>query len=222
MAEDRRPRLCLLAREPAPGRVKTRLAAAIGPRRAAAHYAAVLHDQAAAHPSRAWTCGVAHAGRRPGPRLRRLFRAPWFLQPQGGGTLGERLARASRRAFRAGAPTVLLAGSDAPTLSAPDIVRALSALRSSDLVLAPAPDGGFSLAGLGLRADASRLFARVRWSTRSALADVRRNGVELGLRVALLPPVPDVDVAADLPPLRRRLGRKGRRAPATRALLATL
>ncbi len=222
MGEAGRPRLCLLAREPAPGRVKTRLAAVLGPRRAAALYAAFLEDLAAALPSPAWTSVLAHAGRRPGVRLTRLFRAPWILRSQGGGTLGEKLARAARTAFRTGAPRVLLAGSDAPTLSATDLSGALSALRSSDIALAPAPDGGFSLAGLGPRARGGEVFLAVRWSTRFALADVLRNAAELGLRVALLPSIPDVDVAADLAPLRRRLERETGRAPATRFLLDTL
>jgi rSAM/selenodomain-associated transferase 1 len=222
MAASRLPRLVLFAKEPAAGRVKTRLAARIGATRAADLYAAFLEDLAAALPSDRWTALLAHAEPEAGPRLRELFAPPWNLEPQGDGGLGERLASAAARAFRAGAEMVVLAGSDAPTLSPADVSGAFAELDRSDLAFAPTPDGGFSLAGLRTQADHSKLFASVRWSTAFTLADVWRNAAARGLSVALLPEIPDVDVADDLTGLRERLARKRHGAPATRALLAML
>jgi uncharacterized protein len=216
------PRLVLFAKEPVAGRVKTRLAAGIGFSRAAALYRAFLEDLAVALPSREWEAFVAHAEPEAGPRLRKLFGPPWLLAPQGGGGLGERLARAVARAFRDGAEKAVLAGSDAPTLTAGDVSAALLALDGSDLTFAPARDGGFSMTGLRPPADPSKLFAAVRWSTELALADACRNAADLGLRVAFLPQIPDVDVAEDLSLLRERLAREPGGAPATRSLLASL
>ncbi len=222
MSAARPPRLVLFAKEPAAGRVKTRLAARIGATRAAELYTAFLEDLAAALPSERWTAVLAHAEPEAGPRLRELFAPPWILEPQGDGGLGSRLAHAAVRAFRDGAEKAVLAGSDAPTLSPADVSGALAELDRCDLAFAPTPDGGFSLAGLKRPGDASRLFTSVRWSTAFALPDVRRNAAALGLTVALLPEVPDVDVAEDLQDLRDHLARQRDGAPATRALLGML
>ena len=220
MDRPRRARLVLFAREPAPGGVKTRLAAAIGAERAAALYEAFLADLAEALVSPSWESVVAADGAET-PRLARIFAAGWSLRPQGDGSLGDRLARAAAGGFDAGSERVALAGSDAPTMRAADVAAALAALDAADLAAAPAPDGGFSLVALRAGTAPPDLFSGVRWSTELALSDLRRNAAGLGLRVALLPEIPDVDVAADLPPLRRRLARDGRLAPATRAFLGT-
>ena len=216
------PRLILFAKEPAAGRVKTRLAAGIGPSRAAALYEAFLEDLAVALPTPEWEAFLAHAELEAGPRLRKLFGPPWLLAPQGGGDLGERMARAVARAFREGAEKAVLAGSDAPTLTAGNVSAALAALDGSDLAFAPARDGGFSMAGLRAQADPSKLFAPVRWSTELTLADACRSAADLGLRVAFLPEIPDVDVVGDLSLLREHFGREPGGAPATRSLLASL
>jgi len=200
--------------------VKTRLAAAIGARRASDLYEAFLRDVAAALVSPSWEPVVAADGGE--ARLRGIFGTAWRVVPQGGGTLGDRLARAAADAFAAGAERVALAGSDAPTMRAADVAAALSALDGSDLSVAPSPDGGFSLAALRAGTAAEDLFAAVRWSTRFAGADLRRNAADLSLRVATLPEIQDVDVADDLLPLRRRLAEDAGLAPATRAVLDTL
>jgi hypothetical protein len=215
-----RARLVLFAREPAAGRVKTRLAAAIGAERAAVLYEAFLRDLARALVSPSWEAVVAADGTET-PGLSGIFAAGWSLVPQGSGTLGDRLARAAAGAFAAGAGRVALAGSDAPTMRASDVAAALAALDTSDLAVAPAPDGGFSLAALRAGTSTTDLFAAIRWSTEFALPDLVRNAAALGLRAVTLPAIPDVDVAEDLPPLRRRLAENGGLAPATRAFLGT-
>lgn len=221
MAASRPLRLVLFAKEPAPGRVKTRLAAGIGAEKAAALYGAFLTDLAATLAVPWWEAVLAVEGDET-VLLSRIFASGWSLKPQGRGSLGDRLARAAAAAFEEGAERVAMAGSDAPTLSAINVRAAFAALDESDLAVAPAPDGGFSLVALRRPVSPTPLFESVRWSTAFALSDLRRNAGALGLGAELLPEIPDIDVVEDLLPLRERLSAGGRLAPATRAVLATL
>jgi glycosyltransferase A (GT-A) superfamily protein (DUF2064 family) len=202
-------RVVLFAREPVAGHVKTRLAREIGDAAATALYGAFLQDLAAELPDPGrWDAVLAHAEPEAGPFLKETFRLPWTFVPQGAGTLGERV----KNAFE-GAGTgahVLVAGSDAPTLSRHDLDSAFRALEGgAGIVFAPSPDGGFSLVGVAGRGERGRgrrpgegrpgdFLEGVRWSTGYALEDARRAAERLGRRVALLAPVPDVDALADL------------------------
>jgi rSAM/selenodomain-associated transferase 1 len=214
--------LVLFAKEPVAGRVKTRLAGTIGAEAAARLYEAFLEDLAAGLGGE-WERLLACDGDG-GPRLKRIFRQGWTLQPQGEGTLGERMARAVVRAFAGDASKVTIAGSDAPTLTAGDIASAFAALEEADVVLAPSPDGGYSLAGLRRPVAASKVFGTdIRWSTKYALADTRRAAESVGYVVRFLEPVPDVDVSEDLAALTDLLRLRPDLAPFSRkALLGSL
>jgi hypothetical protein len=192
-----RATVILFARAPRLGAVKRRLAAGIGARAALRFYAATL--AAVARPiarDRRWRTLLATtpAG----------ARAPWqryvprgtARTGQARGDLGTRMERAMRPY-----PLAVLAGSDIPDLRPDDIAAAIRALGRADAVFGPAEDGGYWLVGLGPRRPA-RPFAGVRWSTRHALADTRRNFA--GRRVALLRRLRDVDTAEDLAALGRR------------------
>jgi uncharacterized protein len=110
--------------------------------------------------------------------------------PQGGGDLGARLARAL-----AGRRNVVVIGTDCPGLTRALIARAFAALKRAPYALGPAHDGGFWLLAARSGDAAARAMAGVRWSSKHAAADVLRN---LGGKVALLPTLRDIDVAADL------------------------
>jgi uncharacterized protein len=215
-------RLVLFAREPVPGRVKTRLAREVGAAAAASLYEAFLSDLAAALTSPGnWEAVLAYAELEAGPTLLATFRPPWDLVPQGEGPLGDRLQCAVVRARAAGRRHVLVAGSDAPTLTLEDISGAFRALQGdSDVVFAPAPDGGFSLVGMRDNVDPAAVFpAGVRWSSEYALDDCRRSAEAKGYDVRLLSSVPDIDEIADLPGVEALLAADPQLAPATRHAL---
>jgi len=217
-------RVVLFAKEPVPGRVKTRLAREIGEGPATTLYRSFLQDLAAALPDpERWDAVLAHAEFEPGPFLVGTFRAPWDLLPQGDGTLGERLARVVVRSRMEGKRDVVVVGSDAPTLGREDLVSAFDALGGgADAVFAPAPDGGFSLVGLAGGLDARGFFEGVRWSTGHALEDARRAAVAKGARVALLATVPDVDEFRDLAALVPFFSADPALAPVTRRAIESL
>ena len=170
----------VFAKRPRAGEVKTRLAATLGVEAALAAYVELLASllarldgagpwrlelavspDAAVHDEAAWP--------RPLPRF-----------AQGPGDLGARMGRVLAQACAA-AP-VLIVGSDVPGLGAPEATAAFEALARADLVLGPAPDGGYW--GIGARRPPPpRLFKSVRWSSAHARADTLANTAGLSVEV---------------------------------------
>ena len=195
--------LLIFAREPVLGRVKTRLAADIGAEAALAAYRELLALTAAAVraaqvPATVWLAEApaatalgapANAARPEWPGL------PWRVQPAAG-TLGERMAHAFAQAFAAGAGRVVIIGTDCPGLTAGLLRQAFAQLAAHDLVVGPAADGGYYL--LGINKLHTSLFTDKQWSTASVLPATLADAARLGLRVAQLPTLADVDTGADL------------------------
>lgn len=126
------------------------------------------------------------------------------LTAQGAGDLGARMQRAFARRLAADAqPPVeaaLLIGTDAPALDAARLRRARDELKAHDAVFVPALDGGYALVGLRRPAPAvlAALFEGMAWSTPTVMARTRERLAALGLRVAELDAVADIDEPADL------------------------
>ena len=196
-------RLIVFARLPVLGRVKTRLAAAVGPGRALdAHrrlLAATLRCARAArvqHREFRYDAGDAA----PGPQARlslpgRLASAGWAVAAQRGADLGARMDEALGSALARGGHAVLV-GSDCPVLTAADLADAFDALERADAVFMPAEDGGYALVGLARPLPV--LFDAMPWGTSDVMALTRDRMRDANLRVATLRTVWDVDVEADL------------------------
>jgi rSAM/selenodomain-associated transferase 1 len=179
-------RVIVLSKAPRAGRCKTRLCPPLSPDDAARLADAALQDTMAVVERVADEPVLAIDEPRWGP-------APsgWRVVRQRGGGLDERLAAAFDDA---GAPSVLV-GMDTPHLEPADLLGALAALRSVDAVLGPATDGGYWL--VGLRHADPRAFLGVAMSTpRTAAAQLERFA-DLGLKVAMVEPLRDVDTIAD-------------------------
>ena len=218
-------RFVLFAREPVPGKVKTRLAREVGAAAAASLYEAFLSDLAATLTAPGqWDSVLAYADSEPGPCVLAAFGPPWDLVPQGEGSLADRLQGAVVRARLEGRCDVVVAASDAPTLSGEDISEAFRALSGdAEVVFAPAPDGGFSLVGMVGNVDPAAVFpAGARWSSQHALGDSARSAEAKGYRVRLLRTVPDVDEVADLRKVQALFAADPKLAPATRRALFAL
>lgn len=187
----------VMARWPAPGRCKRRLAAGLGASRAAAvqlrlqqHTHAVL-DQA---------CSLLALDRRlalSGAGLRAAGRSGWAaVVPQGQGSLGLRMQRQFATAFRQGYRQVVLLGSDLPELAVSDLQQAFAALDHSPLVLGPAVDGGYWL--VGLTRPAAGLFSGIAWGSERVLHQTLERAAALELPAALLQARHDLDRPSDL------------------------
>jgi uncharacterized protein len=181
--------LIVLAKAPRPGRSKTRLSPPCTPREAADLARAALADTLEAVLS---TPAARHVLVLDGPAGRWLPPGYEVVAQRGDG-LDERLAHA----FADVGGPALLVGMDTPQVTRHDLTDALARLIApgTDAVLGPAFDGGYW--AVGLREPDRRAFLGVPMSTgrtgRAQLARLRA----LGLRVALLPTLRDVDRIAD-------------------------
>ena len=122
------------------------------------------------------------------------------LEAQGGGGLGERLARAAERVIGTG-QGVLLIGSDCPDLDRAHLEQAAAALRNRDAVIHPTVDGGYAL--LGLRRFDRSLFTGIEWSTARVAAQTLDRMRALGWTVDIGATLRDIDAPADLEALPR-------------------
>ncbi len=188
-----RPALVIMLKEPRPGRVKTRLGRDIGMVAAAwwfRHQTSRLIRQVQ---DPRWQVILAVAPDRAG-LASRVWPAHLPRFAQGGGDLGDRMARIMR-VLPPG--QVCIIGGDIPGVRKHHIARAFKALGANDAVFGPAPDGGFWLIGLRRTAAIPAGFLRgVRWSTADALSGSM--ATLPGARIALVDTLRDVDTAADL------------------------
>jgi uncharacterized protein len=178
--------LVVIAKAPVPGRSKTRLCPPCDPAEAAALAAAALADTLRAV--------AATPARRRILALDGHLSAPGFeLIPQEGAGLGERLGAAL---VAAGGPA-LVVGMDTPQLTPALLAHAARRLSEPgvDAVLGPALDGGYWT--IGMRAPDPAAFEGVPMSSQHTCAVQRRRLGRLGMSVALLPRLRDVDTIED-------------------------
>ena len=190
--------LCIMAKAPEAGQVKTRLWPLLSPEEAAELSHCFIRDKAAqvreaarAEPFVAYAPDDAGAA----------FQAPapgFTLLPQRGGDLTARLLSVLAHLFAGGFDAAILLDSDTPTLPAGLLERAVTLLASGehDLVLGPSEDGGYYL--IGLRPLHPEIFEGMPWSTPTVLEETLRRACALGLSTLRLPPWYDVDTDADL------------------------
>ncbi|PWU20008.1 MAG: hypothetical protein C5B50_04990 [Verrucomicrobia bacterium] len=199
-----RRRLILFTRYPIPGKVKTRLIPALGSEGAAAlHRKLVLRALRTAREA----CETLRADLEvhfDGTNERAM--SHWLgndarFVPQCAGDLGQRMASAFERTFRAGSSATVIIGSDCPGLSCDVIIGAFTVLAESPAVLGPAEDGGYYL--IGLSRPIPELFRGIAWGTDRVLADSLAVLQRLGCKTALLSALPDIDRPEDLPAWRR-------------------
>jgi rSAM/selenodomain-associated transferase 1 len=181
--------LLVIAKEPLPGRAKTRLTPPCTASQAAALAGASLLD----------TLDVVE--RTPAARkvlvfdgdARRWCRRGFELMPQRGAGLGERLAAA----FADVGGAALLVGMDTPQLTPGLLCASMRALGRPDVdaVLGPTADGGYWSVGFGSRV--SGAFDDVPMSAPSTCRRQRARLHVLGLRVDEQPLLRDVDTFKD-------------------------
>lgn len=191
--------LGLMAKYPRPGRVKTRLAAAIGERRAYDIYCRLL-DRAI---SQVVTVDQEHT-------LRAVFiepaekaaafaaQHPGFdtIRPQAGGDLGQRMQEALEYLLaRPDVSCACLIGADIPEITGEIIENAWQALTNNDIVVGPTIDGGYYL--IGMKHMHPELFTGVVWGSESVWETTMAIAKKLNLTVGILPSLRDLDDVED-------------------------
>lgn len=195
------PRLVVMMKEPAVGRVKTRLASEVGAVRAAAFYRATSRAVLARIGRRgSWRTEL---GVTPDTAVASSALPGGFpRRAQGSGDLGARM----QRVMDISPPgPIIVIGTDVPSIRSAHIQSAIKALGTHDAVFGPSPDGGYWLVGLKRCPRVPRAFVSVAWSSPAALEQTLAN--LSGLNVARIASLPDVDEARDLVSVRGTVGR---------------
>jgi rSAM/selenodomain-associated transferase 1 len=194
--------LAMFAKLWTPGDVKTRLAAALGPERAAAIQQLFVETLAARFVQTADDRYIVFTPPAAETAFRAVAKDQWRLTPQADGDLGSRM-----RTFFEAALTqfdrVVLIGSDSPDLPAEFVSNAFVALQSHEVVLGPAQDGGYYL--VGAARIAPPIFDEIPWSTARVWPQTIARLRARNCRWHELPAWYDVDEIHDLRALVERL-----------------
>lgn len=206
--------LILMAKQPIPGKTKTRLYPALSPVQAADLYACFLQDKfATMRQVPNVTCAIAYTPAAAESYFAEL--APDFrLYLQHGVNLAERLRNVVQQAFDEGYQQVMPIDGDSITLPAIYLAQGFEMLSTSDVdvVLGPSDDGGYY--GIGLKAPHPCMFD-VEMSTPTVSQDTIRQAMQNNLSLQLLPEWYDVDTPDDLARLKDELTQNPSIAPHT-------
>jgi hypothetical protein len=207
--------LLVFAKTPKPGKVKTRLLAAVP-----AEVAAGLHEACIADTLRLVRkmrgCDVFVFAASGTSYFRRLLKRQASsvrirVLPQRGAELGARMENAFRKCFAMGYREVVVIGTDTPWMGVERVRRAFAELKANDVVIGPAEDGGYYL--LGMSKMVPDIFRGIPWSTERVLELTLKVIARSKLRGKLLRRDFDLDRPADLRRAARMLKRRPRVAP---------
>jgi rSAM/selenodomain-associated transferase 1 len=190
-----RPTLLVFLKYPQPGRVKTRLAQAIGAEQAAGLYRqwiGTVFDRMQSVRTSVRIVGYFDGASSAEFQPWHPLADEWWPQPEG--DLGERLSAGLAKALESCGPA-LAVGTDCLDIT-PELVNdAVRALARDDVVLGPSWDGGYYL--IGTTAARPELFQSIRWSSEFTLADHLARCHEHKWSVAFLPKLHDIDTWDD-------------------------
>jgi uncharacterized protein len=183
----------IMVRYPVAGKAKTRLAADMGPEKAAEFYRIcarqILREVGGLPKKVDKYIYFTDSGDRQNVEE---WAGPGFnFKAQAGEDLGERLVNAFREVFSAGAGKAVIIASDVPDISAGIISEAIEDLDCCDIVLGPSHDGGYYL--LGMSTPHEELFQGIPWSSAEVTDRTLAKAGKMGLTACLLPTLIDID-----------------------------
>lgn len=189
--------VAIMAKQPVPGRTKTRLSPPLSASEAAALYEAMLNDTIRLVAGVAGTQLVVAVT--PASSLatwRPHLPAGAMLLGIDGPDLGACLDLTITTLLGAGFSRVIALNSDGPTLPASRIASACALLDDHEAVVGPSDDGGYYL--IGLKQPQPSLFSGMPWSTADVLPITLQRAAAIGLSMSQLPGWYDVDTGEDV------------------------
>ncbi len=190
--------IALFVKPPIPGLVKTRLAKDIGNEAACKIYrylAESIIDQIR-------VSGIQMALFFDGKEAEELPES-WrksavkFIA-QNGEDLGRRMVNAFRNLFDDGVEQMVLLGGDIYGIDAAYLKQAFDLLLTNDMVIGPAFDGGYCLAGFNKASFDASLFCDIPWSTERVFELTMENALARCISTGILKTLRDVDRLDDL------------------------
>lgn len=188
----------IMTKYPEAGKVKARLAQSIGEEAATGLYRAFVQDTLATVQAIDIPFYIAvHP-----PESQEKF-AGW-LGPshnyfhQRGANLGERLHNGFTTMFSEKYQKVIALASDCPDLPLEILRTAVSGLQTHEVVIGPAPDGGYYLLGFSQDSFVQNAFRNISWSTETVFQETLSRIEQETKRVQVLPEWLDIDNKNDL------------------------
>lgn len=199
--------LIVMAKAPVKGRVKTRLADAIGDNNALALYENFLKDLSISiTPHTNYAKFIFFTPTDKAHLLEPFFppkplnaemgekEGDFIYTPQCDGILGDRLINAFNSVFDAGFSNIVVIGTDSPDIPAVSIDKAFNYLDedgSKRSVIGPTDDGGYYLLGLNCREDG--VFKEITWSSELVFDETAKNMKKYSFSSLILPKWYDID-----------------------------
>lgn len=185
--------LIIFAKNPIPGKVKTRLAATIGVDEALSVYKRLLLHTHSITEGIDCCKLVYYSGY---TEKNDCWSSGYEQEVQQGADLGERMMSAFDDVFKTGTTKAVIIGTDCPGLKTTIIQEAFDKLQVYDVVIGPAADGGYYL--LGTKKLYRQFFSNIQWSTDTVLKATVALCKQLKLHYYLLPVLNDIDEEKDL------------------------
>ncbi len=201
--------LVVVAKEPVPGRVKTRLFPHLSPEEATGLYESFLRDTLGEMETlQEIDLAIAFTPAEAQETFSSFACSRFGLFPQRGKDLGERLLNIFVEKLKQRYEAVSIINSDSPDLQRGMVIESFRLLLSdeAEAVFGPCHDGGYYL--VGLKAVCPELFRNIPWSTDRVLSISLETAKRIGLKARLLPFWDDIDTFEELLSFYRRY--KGR------------
>ena len=184
--------LLVFTRNPALGKVKTRLAKTVGDKTALEIYTFLLERTRDIATKVSADKAIYYSVK---VRENDIWDASIFQKHQQvGEDLGIRMLHAFKNGFKAGYEKVMIIGSDLYDLTAETIENAFIALENNEVVIGPAEDGGYYL--LGMNSLEEKVFKNKDWGTETVRKDTLEDLKDK--KLFLLGELNDVDVFEDI------------------------
>ncbi|MCZ6900143.1 MAG: TIGR04282 family arsenosugar biosynthesis glycosyltransferase [Bacteroidetes bacterium] len=120
----------------------------------------------------------------------------FLKEKQIGIDLGDKMSNAFKDYFSKGYKKICIIGSDNLEITTEIIEQAFHVLNETDIVIGPADDGGYYLAGM--KAQYSEIFKNKSWSTSRVLEETINDLKDQTLSYSLLKTLSDIDTYKDL------------------------
>ena len=191
---------CLLffIKNPEKGKVKTRVASAIGDKMAMKLYRRFLLEMLSTLNRGTFLFYLCFHPENSLNDLKDWLGDHYLYTPQMGENLGQRMKNGFVEAFSMNFKRVVLIGSDIPDLPLEFIEEAFNSLGEKDAVIGPSFDGGYYLIGFRDKTFSPKVFEGIPWSTERVFEDTMKILKQEGLLVHTLPRWRDIDTIEDL------------------------
>ena len=196
--------LIIFAKNPIPGKVKTRLIPHITPTEAAELYEAFVTDIICnTHKLQCEQVTIAYAPSNAEAAFHSICGQSVNYLPQKGDNLGERMKNAFKHSFDNGSTRTVIIGTDSPTLPLSYIQKAFDTLKEVPVAIGPTFDGGYYL--IGLSEQNFEIFDGIDWSTSKVFGQTLTRVQAINKQLYVLPPWYDVDTPDNLEFLRSHI-----------------